>query len=79
MVENMKGKLLLKEYQLTLYRTMQNLRQSLLTLREYTKIFYKVNLREGYVEDAPENIARYIDGLRMDIEDEINMLSPKIV
>ena len=34
-------------------------------------------MREGHVEDTPENTAKYINGLRMDIQDEINIISPR--
>ena len=77
MVEKLKGKFLPKDYQLTLYKKIKNLRQRLLIVREYTKEFYKVNLRVGYVEDTPKNTVRYINGLRMKILDEISMLTPK--
>ena len=55
---------------------MQNLRQRLLTVREYTKYFYKVNLRAGYIEDNYEKKTRYINGLRMEIKYEIIILYP---
>jgi len=48
-----------------------------MTVREYTEEFYWVNLRAGYTEDTPEKIARYVNGLRLEILDEINILSPK--
>ena len=77
MVAKMRAKFLPKDYKLSLYRQMQNLRQILLTVREYTKEFYKVILRAGYVEESTEKTARYINGLRMEIQDEIIMISPK--
>ena len=67
MVAKLRAKFLPTDYQLTLYRKMQNLRQRLLTVREYTKELYKLNLRAGYVEESPEKIARYIIGLRIQI------------
>ena len=48
-------------------------------MREYTKEFYKLNLRVGYIEDTSEKTTRYINGLRMDIQDEMSMLSPSIM
>lgn len=48
-------------------------------MREYTKEFYKVNLRAGYIEDTSEKTARYINGLRMDIQEEMSMLSPSVM
>ena len=51
-----------------LYRKVQNLRKILLTVREYTEDFYKVNLRAGYLEESIEKDARYVNSLRMDIQ-----------
>ena len=48
----------------------------MLTLKEYTEEFYKVNLRAGYVEYSTEKADRYVNGLSMDIQEEINMISP---
>eukprot|EP00253_Pinus_taeda_P018976 PITA_18976 len=50
-----------------------------MTVREYTKEFYKVSIRAGQTQDTNEKVARYVNGLRMDIQDEISILSPKIV
>ena len=77
MVAKMRAKFLPIDYQLTLYRQMQNLRQRIFTVREYNEEFYKVNLRAGYVEDSTEKTVRYVNGLRMEIQDEISMISPK--
>ena len=46
----------------------------MLIVREYTEVFYKVNLRAGYVEESVEKAARYVNGLRMDIQEEISMI-----
>lgn len=79
MVEKMKSKLLPKDYQLTLYKHMKNIKQQIMTMREYIEEFYKVNLREGYVNDILEMTTRYINGLRLDIQGEINILSPRTI
>ena len=49
----------------------------MLTAREYTEEFYKVNLRAGYAEESAEKVARYVNDLRMDIQEEISMNSPR--
>ena len=46
-------------------------------MREYTKEFYKLNLMAAYVEESTEKAARYVNGLRMDIQEEIGMISPR--
>ena len=48
-------------------------------MKEYTKEFYKVKIRAGKTQDTDEKVARYVNGLRMDIQDEISILSPKTV
>ena len=50
-----------------------------MTVRNYTEEFYKVNLRAGYLEDTSEKTTRYISGLRLDIQDEINILSLRTI
>ena len=77
MVEKMRAKFLPKDYQLILYRQVQTLSQRMLTVREYIEEFYKVNLRAGNVEELTEKDTRYVNGLRMDIQEEINMISPR--
>ena len=58
---------------------MQNLRQRSLIVKEYTEEFYKVSIRDREAQDTDEKVARYMNGLRMDIQDEISMLTPKTV
>jgi len=38
-----------------------------------------VSIRAGQIQDTTEKISRYMNGLRMEIQDEISILSPKIV
>jgi hypothetical protein len=79
MITKLKGKFLPRDFQLSLFRKMQNLKQRLMTVREYTEEFYKVNIRASHIEDTPERVARYINGLRFEIQDELSLLSPKSV
>ena len=58
---------------------MQNLRQRLLTVKEYTEEFYRVSIRARKFQDTPEKTARYVNGLKLEIQDEIGILSPKTV
>eukprot|EP00253_Pinus_taeda_P024402 PITA_24402 len=50
-----------------------------MTTKEYTEEFYRVNLQPGYVKDTPEKTARFVNGLRMEILDEISILSPNFI
>jgi hypothetical protein len=45
---------------------MQNLRQKMMSVKEYTEEFYKINIRAGHCESDDEKVARY-NGLRYDI------------
>eukprot|EP00253_Pinus_taeda_P032880 PITA_32880 len=76
MVAKLKGRFLPRDYQIALHRQVQNFRQRGLTVKEYTEEFYRVNLRAGYTEDTTERTSRYVNRLRMDILDEISILSP---
>jgi hypothetical protein len=48
MVAKMKAKFIPKDYQITLFRKMQNLRQKLMSVKEYTEEFYRINIRAGH-------------------------------
>jgi hypothetical protein len=67
MIAKMKEKFIPRDYQITLFRRMQNLRQKLMTVKEYTEEFYRLNIRAGHRESDDEKVARYLNGLRYDI------------
>jgi hypothetical protein len=68
MIAKMKAKFIPRDYQITLFRRMQNLRQKLMTVKEYTEEFYKLNIRAGHRESDDEKVVRYMNGLRYDIQ-----------
>ena len=43
-------------------------------LKEYTNEFYRLDIRSRQVDDYVEKIARYINGLRFGIRDEISFV-----
>ena len=45
-----------------------------MTMREYTKEFYRLNIITRHVDDDVEKIARHINGLRSRIQDEISFV-----
>jgi hypothetical protein len=45
MVAKLKDKSMPKDYQINLFRKMQNLRQKGMTVKEYTEEFYRMNIR----------------------------------
>ena len=38
-----------------------------------------MNIRAGYTEDNSEKVAKYMNGLKFDIQDEMSLFSPKSV
>jgi hypothetical protein len=79
MVSKMKAKFIPKDYQIPLFQEMQNLRQKLMSVKEYTKEFYKINIKVGHQESDDENVSRYMNGLRYDIQNEMSMMTIWIV
>jgi hypothetical protein len=79
MIAKMKAKFIPRDYQINLFRRMQNLRQKLMTVKEYTEEFYRLNIRAGHRESDDEKVARYLNGLRYDIQDELSMVTIRTV
>jgi hypothetical protein len=67
-VAKMKDKFIPKDYHINLYRRLQNLKQRGLSVKEYTEEFYRLNIRAGQKENEGEKTARYINGLRYEIQ-----------
>lgn len=74
MVNKLKGKLLPYDYQINLVQRMQSLRQKDSLVKEYTEEFYILDIRSGHDEDDVEKIGRYLNGLRVSIQEEISMV-----
>jgi hypothetical protein len=79
MVAKLNEKFIPKDYQINLFRRLQNLRQKGMNVKEYTKEFYRLNIRAGQRERDEEKVSRYINGLRYEIQDEIRMRTIRIV
>jgi uncharacterized protein YjbK len=50
-----------------------------MTVKEYTEEFYRLNIRTGKWERDKERVARYINGLRYEIQDKLSMMSVRTV
>ena len=75
MVAKLKAKFMPKDYQINLFKKMQNLRQKGMTIKEYIEDIYRLNIRTGQRERDEEKVARYINVFRYEIQDELNMMS----
>ena len=45
-----------------------------MTVKEYTKEFYRLDIRFGHMDDDVERIARYLNGSRSRIKNEISFV-----
>jgi hypothetical protein len=68
MVAKVKAKFIPKDYQINLYRRLQNLKQRGLSMKEYNEEFYRLNIKAAEKENEDEKTARYINGLRYEIQ-----------
>jgi hypothetical protein len=75
MIAKMKVKFIPRDYQINLFRRMQNLKQKRMIVKEYTEEFYRLNIRAGQCESDDEKVSRYMNGLRYDIQDEMSMMT----
>jgi uncharacterized protein YjbK len=48
-------------------------------VKEYTEEFYRLNIRVGHWESDDEKVARYMNGLRYEIQDEMSMVTIRTV
>jgi len=79
LVAKFKAKFMPKDYQLNMFRKLHNLKQKGMSEKEYTEYLYKPNIRAGHVEEDDEKVVRYINGIRYEIQDEINLLTLRTV
>lgn len=50
-----------------------------MSVKEYIEEFYRFSIRSGHLETDQEKLARYINGLKFKIQDELNIFSLKTV
>jgi hypothetical protein len=50
-----------------------------MTVKEYAEELYRLNIREGHWESDDEKVSRYMNGLRYDIQDEMSMVTIRMV
>ena len=59
MLYKIRSQFMPKDYQLTLIRHLQNLRQKGMTIKEYTEEFFKLSIRAGQTQGGIERVSRY--------------------
>ncbi|KAK2966379.1 hypothetical protein RJ640_021523 [Escallonia rubra] len=76
MKEKLKAQFLPRDYDQTLYQRVQNLRQHEKTVKEYTQEFHKLSLRSNLAETESQKVGRYVNGLRLAIQDQVSLQRP---
>ena len=67
MVTKLKAKFIHFDYELELFKRMLNPKNNDMTMKDYTKEFYKLTIWFGHRESSNEKVARYINGLSFNI------------
>ena len=79
MKKMMRATFLPYNFQSLMYQRLQNLRQGTRTVNDYADEFYQLIARNDIMETEAQLTARYIGGLRTQIQDMVNMFSPMSV
>lgn len=74
--KHMKSAFLPYNYERELYHRLQHLRQGPKSVDEYTQEFYQLLARADLSENSAQLVSRYIGGLRLPIQDVLNMFDP---
>lgn len=75
MVTNLKVKFIPGDYELELFKRLQNLKQKDMFVKDYTEEFYKLTIQSDHRELLKEKVAWYINGFRFNIQDEVGTLN----
>ncbi|XP_059064670.1 uncharacterized protein LOC131856766 [Cryptomeria japonica] len=73
-----KEKFLPSDYSIHVKRMRQHLKQKDMDVMAYIEQFHKLSIRGGY-EEEDEKVARYINGLKYHLQDEIGLQVPRTI
>jgi uncharacterized protein YjbK len=51
----------------------------MMSVKEYTEELYRINIRASHRESNDEKVARYMNGLRYNIQDDMSMMTIRTV
>lgn len=79
MLKKLKNQFILTNYELELLKRLQNLRKKERSMKEYTKGFYNMIIRTIHIKASKEKVARYLNGPRINIQEELSSMKMTIV
>jgi len=68
-----------KDYEVQMFKKRQGLSQKEMDVKSYTEEFYTLSIRSGQNETEVQKVARYISGLRFNMQDELVLTNPRSV
>ena len=69
----LKAKFIPEDYELELFKKLQNLKQNDVCEGLHWRIF-KIQIKYGHFESSKEKVARYVNVLKFNVHDELSML-----
>ena len=69
MIAKLKRQFIPMVYELDMLKKMQGMKQAKKSVQEYIEEFYQVLIRTSHAEVDKEKVARYLNGLRPNIQD----------
>ena len=78
MITLVKEAYVLEDHKIQLHRKRQNLRKKEMHVSSYIEEFHRVSMNYYLVEPESAKLARYIQGLRLSIQDELSLCTPTI-
>lgn len=79
MIIEIKGVYVPEDYDVQLHKRRLNLRQKEMDVCAYTEEFQKLSIKSKKVEDESERVARYLNSLNWNIQEDLNLLYPDTV
>lgn len=79
MLKHLNARFMPSDYQQKLFREFQNLKQKESSISTYTEEFMKLQIRTNLQEDEEHVVARYINRLRFQLQNELGLLKVNIV
>ena len=76
MKKHLRSAFLPYDFQRIMYQRLQNLKQGSRSVDDYTSEFYQLVTRNEIQEMDNQLVVRYIGGLRVQIQDTVNLFDP---